>query len=64
MTGSDPEAIEASRAAPAPEGLIRVAVVDDHELVRSGICHALGMSPEIRVVGEAGDGLAALALLE
>jgi two-component system, NarL family, response regulator LiaR len=47
-----------------PDGLIRVAVVDDHELVRSGICHALGMSPEIRVVGEAGDGLAALALLE
>jgi two-component system, NarL family, response regulator LiaR len=45
-------------------GLIRVAVVDDHELVRSGICHALNMSPEIRVVGEAGDGLAALALLE
>jgi two-component system, NarL family, response regulator LiaR len=46
------------------DGLIRVAVVDDHELVRSGICHALTMSPEIRVVGEAGDGAAALALLE
>lgn len=46
------------------EGLIRVAVVDDHELVRSGICNALSMSPEIRVVGEAGDGVAALALLE
>ena len=44
--------------------LIRVAVVDDHELVRSGICNALGMSPEIQVVGEAGDGLAALAILE
>ena len=39
-------------------------MVDDHELVRSGICNALSMSPEIRVVGEAGDGLAALALLE
>ena len=64
MTGSDPEAIEVSGGVPVPEGLIRVAVVDDHELVRSGICNALGMSPEIRVVGEAGDGLAALALLE
>jgi DNA-binding NarL/FixJ family response regulator len=46
------------------DDLIRVAVVDDHELVRSGICNALGMSPEIKVVGEAGDGLAALAILE
>jgi two-component system, NarL family, response regulator LiaR len=43
---------------------IRVAVVDDHELVRSGICGALGMSPEITVVGEAGDGSAALDLLQ
>lgn len=43
---------------------IRVAVVDDHELVRSGICGALSMSPEIVVVGQAGDGLAALDLLQ
>ncbi len=43
---------------------IRVVVVDDHELVRSGICNALGMSEDIVVVGEAGDGLAALELLQ
>ena len=43
---------------------IRVVVVDDHELVRSGICNALSMSPEIAVIGQAGDGLAALELLE
>lgn len=43
---------------------IRVAVVDDHELVRSGICNALAMSSEIRIVGEAGDGLSALDLLQ
>ncbi len=43
---------------------IRVVVVDDHELVRSGICGALSMSPEIAVTGQAGDGLAALELLE
>lgn len=48
----------------ASAGPIRVAVVDDHELVRSGICNALSMSPDITVVGEAGDGLAALDLLE
>ncbi len=54
---------------PAPEPRepgkpIRVAVVDDHELVRSGICNALAMSEDIVVVGEAGDGLAALELLQ
>jgi len=48
----------------AASDLIRVAVVDDHELVRSGISHALRMSPEVEVVGEAGDGVEALALLE
>jgi two-component system, NarL family, response regulator LiaR len=48
----------------APGTQIRVAVVDDHELVRAGICHALGLSPDIIVVGEAGDGLAALDLLQ
>jgi NarL family two-component system response regulator LiaR len=46
-----------------PDAPIRAAVVDDHELVRSGICHALGMSGDIVVVGEAGDGFAALELL-
>ncbi len=45
-----------------PGAQIRVAVVDDHELVRSRICHALSLSPDIAVVGEAGDGLAALDL--
>lgn len=43
---------------------IRVVVVDDHELVRSGICHALGMSQDIVVAGQAGDGLQALDLLQ
>jgi two-component system, NarL family, response regulator LiaR len=48
----------------APGAQIRVAVVDDHELVRAGICHALGLSQDMVVVGEAGDGLAALDLLQ
>jgi DNA-binding NarL/FixJ family response regulator len=43
---------------------IRVGVVDDHALVRSGICDALALSKEITVVGEGGDGLAAIELLE
>jgi DNA-binding NarL/FixJ family response regulator len=36
--------------------MIRVAVVDDQELVRSGFVVLLGASPGVEVVGEAGDG--------
>jgi DNA-binding NarL/FixJ family response regulator len=39
--------------------VIRVAVVDDQELVRSGFVVLLRSSPGIEVVGEAGDGQAA-----
>ncbi len=42
--------------------VIRVAVVDDQELVRSGFVVLLGSAAEIEVVGEAGDGVAALDL--
>ena len=43
---------------------IRVLVADDHELVRSGIRHALGLAGDIEVAAEAPDGDAALAVLE
>jgi DNA-binding NarL/FixJ family response regulator len=42
--------------------VIRVAVVDDQELVRSGFVVLLGSSPDIQVVGEAGDGVEAWEL--
>ena len=42
--------------------MIRVVVVDDQELVRSGFVVLLGSSPDIEVVGEAGDGVAAVEL--
>lgn len=35
----------------------RVLVVDDHDLVREGICKLLEFYDDIEVVGEAGDGL-------
>lgn len=35
----------------------RVLIVDDHELVREGICKILELYDDIQVVGEAGDGL-------
>jgi len=42
---------------------IRVVLVDDHELVRRGTREVLELSPEIEVVGEAGDGAEAVRLV-
>jgi len=40
--------------------LIRLLVVDDHEIVRVGLCTLFSRYPEIRVVGEAGTAVAAV----
>jgi len=42
---------------------IKVLVVDDHTVVRDGICALLALAPDIEVVGEAGDGREALEKL-
>jgi two-component system, NarL family, response regulator LiaR len=42
---------------------IRVVVVDDHAVVREGLRNFLGMLPGIELVGEAGSGTEALALV-
>ena len=39
-------------------------IVDDHEVVREGLRLSLSRAPHIRVVGEAGDGRAAIELAE
>jgi DNA-binding NarL/FixJ family response regulator len=44
--------------------VIRVLVVDDHPVVRSGLIGMLAVTEDIEVVGEAGDGSEALALVE
>ncbi len=43
--------------------MIRLALADDHHLVRQGICALLEKAPDIQVVGQAEDGMAALELV-
>jgi DNA-binding NarL/FixJ family response regulator len=43
---------------------ITCLIVDDHEVVREGLRLSLSRAPHIRVIGEAGDGEAAVALAE
>lgn len=44
--------------------MIRVAVVDDQTLVRTGLINLLELSDEVEISGQAGDGDGALALVE
>lgn len=50
-----------SRAVPVP---LRVAMIDDHEIVRSGLKHILAGDPEFEVVGEADDGPSGVAMVD
>jgi DNA-binding NarL/FixJ family response regulator len=63
-----PEEASADRGAgPEPAGPPRpvgVLVVDDDPLVRAGLVMMLGGAPDLRVVGGAGDGTQALALVD
>ncbi|MGH2862644.1 MAG: response regulator [Solirubrobacteraceae bacterium] len=51
-------------AAAAGPDLIRVLIVDDDPLVRSGLTMMLGGAPRLEVVGEAADGSEVLAALD
>jgi len=44
--------------------VITVLLADDHPIVRQGLRHLLESDPEFHVVGEAGDGLEAIHLIE
>ncbi len=44
-------------------GVIRVVVVDDDALVRAGLAMVLGGNPDLELVGEAGDGAAAVRVV-
>lgn len=41
---------------------IRILLVDDHPVVRQGLCALLKMEDDMEVIGEADNGLAAVAL--
>jgi two-component system response regulator NreC len=42
---------------------IKILVVDDHTIVREGICTLLGLLPEMEVVGEVSNGMEALDMV-
>ncbi len=42
---------------------VRVLLVDDHKMMREGLCSLMANSPDIEVVGEASDGRMALELV-
>ena len=44
--------------------MIRVVLIDDHEIVRNGLKYALDGDPSIAVVGEAGDGASGVRMVE
>src|SRR5207248_10118518 len=56
-----PRAAAVAMTAPAEPAPIRVLVVDDQELVRSGFCVILDAADGITVVGEAANGEAAVS---
>jgi DNA-binding NarL/FixJ family response regulator len=43
---------------------IRILIADDHPVVRKGLREAIEAGPNLKVVGEAGDGDAALEAIE
>ncbi|MGA8845197.1 MAG: response regulator transcription factor [Nocardioides sp.] len=48
---------------PAPAPCIRVVLVDDHAMVRTGLAQFLGTASDIEVVGEASNGAQALEIV-
>jgi DNA-binding NarL/FixJ family response regulator len=59
---TDPSPTSPTSPAPAVERPIRVLLVDDQPLLRTGFRMVLGSEPDLTVVGEAGDGIEAVEL--
>ena len=41
---------------------IRVMLVDDHVILREGLASLLATEPDLRIIGQAGDGIAAFEM--
>jgi DNA-binding NarL/FixJ family response regulator len=50
-----------SEADEAAADALRILVVDDHDIMRSTLCEIIGERPQLLVVGEAANGLEAIA---
>ncbi len=48
----------------AKNDVVRIVIVDDHEIFRTGLRNILELEPDMKVVGEAGDGFEALEVME
>src|SRR5512147_2497361 len=44
--------------------MISIVLADDHQVVREGFRQLLEAQPDMKIVGEAGDGLTAIALVK
>ncbi len=51
-------------ATSARQDLIRIVLADDHAVLRAGLTALLNAEPDMTVVGEAGDGLACIAVVK
>ncbi|RMI09247.1 response regulator [Cellulomonas triticagri] len=63
MTGPTTDEQDTTGVVPfGPDRPVRVVLADDQALLRAGLATILGASPDIEVVGQAGDGAEAVAL--